>query len=81
MSKVPGDTGPAYPFYSPMALVTVCTASYNKRAANFDTYENTFLLASTIVGDHDVIEEFIVAEIWPKSAGWQPASFIHLTVD
>jgi hypothetical protein len=39
------------------------------------------LLASTIVGGRDVIEEFVAADIWPISAGWQPASMIHLTVD
>jgi hypothetical protein len=29
----------------------------------------------------DVIEEFIAAEVWPISAGWQPASIISLTMD
>jgi hypothetical protein len=82
MSKVPGYTGPAYPFYSPMASVTaVCTASYNKRVADFESYENAFLLASTIIDGRDVIEEFVAADIWPISAGWQPASMIHLTMD
>jgi hypothetical protein len=82
MSKVPGYTSPAHPFSSPMAPVTaVCTASYNKRTADFESCENTFLLASTIIGGRDVIEEFVAADIWPISAGWQPASMIHLTMD
>jgi hypothetical protein len=51
-----------------MAPVTVvCTASYNKRVADFETYENAFLLAGTIVGGRDVIEEFVAAKIWPIS--------------
>jgi hypothetical protein len=65
-----------------MALVTaVCIASYNKRTADFESCENTFLPASTIIGGRDVIEEFVAADIWPISAGWQPASMIHLTMD
>jgi uncharacterized protein YktA (UPF0223 family) len=43
--------------------------------------KKAFLLASTIIGGRDVIEEFVAADIWPISAGWQPASMIHLTVD
>jgi hypothetical protein len=59
----------------------VCTALYNKRAADFESCENAFLLASTIIGSCDVIEEFFADDIWPFSAGWQPASMIRLTVD
>jgi hypothetical protein len=82
MSKVPGYTGPAYPFCLPMLPVTaVCTASYDKYATGFESCENAFLLANTIIGGRDVIEEFVPADIWPISAGWQPASMIHLTVD
>jgi hypothetical protein len=65
-----------------MALVTaVCTASYNKSAADFETCENAFLLANTIVGGRDVIEEFFCCRNLAISVGWQPASIIHLTVD
>jgi hypothetical protein len=39
------------------------------------------LLASTVIGGRDVIEEFVAADIWPISAGWQPASMTHHTVD
>jgi hypothetical protein len=59
----------------------VCTALYNKCAADFESCENTFLLASTIIGSRDVIEEFVADDIWPFSAGRQPASMTHLTVD
>jgi hypothetical protein len=31
-----------------------------------------FDLASTIVGGHDLIEEFVAANIWPISHGWAP---------
>jgi hypothetical protein len=57
MYKVSGYTGPAYPFYSPMAPVTtVCTALYNNRTIGFKSCENAFFLVSTIIGGHDVIE-------------------------
>jgi hypothetical protein len=73
MSDVPSYTGPAHPFSSPMAPVTaVCIASYDKRAADFESYENAFLLASTIIGGRDVIEEFVVADIWPISTDGSP---------
>jgi hypothetical protein len=62
-------------------VTAVCTAPYNKRATDFETCENAFLLASTIVRSRIVIEEFVAAEIWPISAAWQPSSIIHLTVD
>jgi hypothetical protein len=50
MSKIPGYTGPAYPFYSTIEVVTAtCTAPYNHRAIGFKNYENAFFLASTIL--------------------------------
>jgi hypothetical protein len=39
------------------------------------------VLASTIIGGRDVIKEFVAADIWRISAGWQPASMIHHNVD
>jgi hypothetical protein len=63
MSKIPGYTGPAYPLYSPIEVVTAtCTAPYNHRAIGFRKCESAFHLASTILGGHDIIEEFIAAE-------------------
>jgi hypothetical protein len=36
MSKIPSYTGPAYPLYSPIEVVTAtCIASYNHRAIGF----------------------------------------------
>jgi hypothetical protein len=82
MSKVSGYTGPAYPFYSPMASLTaICTASYNNRTIGFKNYGNAFFLASTILGGRDAIEGFVAAEVWPISDGWQPANIIFLDVD
>jgi hypothetical protein len=70
MSKVSGYTGPAYPFYSPMAPVTVvCTTSYNSRTLGLKSYENAFFLANTILGGRDAIEEFFAARVWPLSDG------------
>jgi hypothetical protein len=64
MSKISGYTGPAYPLCSPIEAVTAtCTAPYNHRAVRFRNCESAFHLADTILGGHDVIEEFIAAEI------------------
>jgi hypothetical protein len=82
MSKISGYTGPAYPFYSPMELVTAtCTALYNNRTVGFKNCENAFFFASTILGGRDAIEEFVAAEIWPISDGWKPANIVLLDVD
>jgi hypothetical protein len=62
MSKVPDYSGPAYPLYLLMAPVTVVsTATFNRRAFGFKSYENDFFLASTILGGCDVLEEFVAA--------------------
>jgi hypothetical protein len=37
--------------------------------------------ASTILGGRNVIEQFIVAGVWPISDGWQPPSTVFLDVD
>jgi hypothetical protein len=73
MSKIPGYTGPAYPLYSPIEVVTTTyTASYNHRAIGFKSCENAFFLASTILGGRDVIEEFVTVGVWSTSHGWAP---------
>jgi hypothetical protein len=77
MSKIPSYTGPSYPLYSPIEAVTAtCTAPYNHRAVGFMNCENAFFLANTILGGHDVIEEFVAAEIWPISYGWAPLKLL-----
>jgi hypothetical protein len=82
MSKILGYTGPAYPLYSHVEAVTAtCTASYNHRAIGFKTCENAFFLTSTIFGGRDVIEEFVAAEIWPISHGWDPTEIVNFNVN
>jgi hypothetical protein len=82
MSKIPGYTGPAYPLCSPIeALTTTCTAPYNHRAVGFRNCESAFHLAGTILGGRDVIEEFIVAEIWSISYGWSPTEIVSFNVN
>jgi hypothetical protein len=82
MPKVSSYTGPAYPFYSPMAPVTaISTTSYNGRALGFKSCENSFFLASTILGGHDAIEEFVAAQVWLLSDGWKPSDVVFLDVD
>jgi hypothetical protein len=64
MSAVPGYEGPSHPFSSPIeALSAISTASYNHRAAGIRNCESSFHLASTIVGGHDIIEEFTATQI------------------
>jgi uncharacterized protein YktA (UPF0223 family) len=82
MSKIPGYTGPAYPFYSPIEAVTAtCTAPYNHRAIGFKNCENAFFLASTILGGRDIIEESIAAGVWPISHGWAPTDIVTFNVN
>jgi hypothetical protein len=82
MSKIPGYTGPAYPLYSPIEAVTAtCTAPYNHRAIGFRNCESAFFLASTILGGHDVVEEFVAAETWPISHGWAPTEIVTFNVN
>jgi uncharacterized protein YktA (UPF0223 family) len=80
MSKIPGYTGPVYPLCSPIEPVTAtCTALYNHWAVGFS--ENAFFLARTILGGHDVIEEFVAAGVWPISNGWAPTRIVPLSID
>jgi hypothetical protein len=73
MSKIPGYTGPAYPLYSPIEVVTAtCIAPYNHRTVGFKNCESAFHLASTILGARDVIEEFVATRdladfLWVES--------------
>jgi hypothetical protein len=43
--------------------------------------ENAFHLASTILGGHDIVEEFVSARIWPISHGWAPNEIVHFNVN
>jgi uncharacterized protein YktA (UPF0223 family) len=82
MSKILGYTGPAYPLYSPIEAVTAtCTAPYNHRAVGFRNCENAFFLACMILGGHNVVEEFVVAETWPISHGWAPTEIVTFNVN
>jgi hypothetical protein len=82
MSAISGYEGPANPFSTPIeALTAVSTASYNHRAIGIRNCENMFHLASTIVGDHDLIEEFVAANIWPISHGWAPREIVSFNVN
>jgi hypothetical protein len=40
-----------------------------------------FTLPSTIVGGRDLIEEFVVANIWPISHGWAPIEIVSFNVN
>jgi hypothetical protein len=82
MSKIPDYTGPTYPLYSPIEVVTAtCTAPYNHQAIGFRNCESAFHLASTILGGRDVIEEFVAAETWPISHGWVPTEIVAFNVN
>jgi hypothetical protein len=73
MSAIPDYNGSANSFSTPTeALIAISTTSYNHRAVSIRNCENMFHLGSTIVGGHDLIEEFIAANVWPISHGWPP---------
>jgi hypothetical protein len=82
MSKILGYNGPAHPLCSPIeALTATYTTPYNHRAAGFRNFENTFLLASTILGACDIIEKYTGAKIWPISHGWAPTEIVTYNVN
>jgi hypothetical protein len=81
MSAIPGYEGPTHPLSSPIeALTAVCTADYNHQAVGIRSCENAYHLASTILGGRDIIEEFVVARIWPISYGWAPTEVVNFNV-
>jgi hypothetical protein len=43
--------------------------------------ESAFHLSSTILGGHDIIEEFVAARIWPISSGWGPIEIVYFNVN
>jgi hypothetical protein len=82
MYTVPDYRGPAHPFSTPIeALSSICTASYNHRAAGIRNCESAFHLVSTILGGRDIIEEFTAAQVWTISYGWAPAVIVNFNVN
>jgi hypothetical protein len=59
----------------------VNTAEFNHRAVGIRNCESAFHLASTILGGRDIIEEFVVARIWPISSGWAPTEIVYFNVN
>jgi hypothetical protein len=47
----------------------ICTAMFNRKTPDFMIAENRFGFACRILGGHDVLEEFIAAQIWPIAHG------------
>jgi hypothetical protein len=64
---------------APLAAVNV--AKFNQRALGIRSCENAFHLASTILGGRDIIEEFVVARVWPISSGWFPTELLYFNVN
>jgi hypothetical protein len=82
MSTISGYEGPTHPLSSPIeALTAVNTADYNHRAVGIRSCENALHLASTILGGHDIIEEFVAARIWPIFYGWAPTQIVNFNVN
>jgi hypothetical protein len=82
MSKIPGYEGPSFPLFSPITeLTATCTAPYNHHAVGFRNCESAFHLASKILGGRDIIEEFVAANIWPISYGWDLTEILFFNVN
>jgi hypothetical protein len=82
MSRIPVYEGPAHPMSCPIeALTAVNTAEFNHRAVGIRSCENSFHLASTILGGRDIVEEFVAAQIWPISYGWAPSKIVQFNVN
>jgi hypothetical protein len=82
MSKILDYEGPAFPLCSPIGELTATyCAPYNHRAVGFRNCESAFHLAGIILGGHDIIEEFVAANIWPISYGWAPTEIVTFNVN
>jgi uncharacterized protein YktA (UPF0223 family) len=82
MSKITDYEGPAFPLSSLIEeIISTCTAPYNHRAVGFRNCESVFHLAGTILGGRDIIEEFVVANIWSISYGWAPTEIVAFNVN
>jgi hypothetical protein len=82
ISTISGYERPAHPLSTPIgALTTVNTAKYNHWEVGIRSCENAFHLASTILGGHDIVEEFVAARIWPISYDWAPNKIAHFNVN
>ena len=46
--------------------------TYNKRSPDFKSYLDAFKVACRVCGGRDIVEEYLVAKVWPLSAGWAP---------
>jgi hypothetical protein len=64
---------------APLAAVNV--GKYNQRALGIRSCESAFHLASTILGGHDIIEEFVAVWVWPISNGWSPVELVYYNVN
>jgi hypothetical protein len=82
MSTILGYEGPARPLSCSIeALTAVNTTEFNHRAVGIRSCESAFHLTSTILGGHDIVEEFIAAQIWPISYGWAPNKIVHFNIN
>jgi hypothetical protein len=82
MSKIPDYEGPAFPLSSPIEeLTATSTAPYNHCAVGFRNCESAFHLAGIILGGRDIVEQFVVANIWSISYGWAPSEIVTFNVN
>jgi hypothetical protein len=61
----------SYPLASKVLPVEhISQADFRRSGAGYKDCVEAFGLAAGLIGGRDLIEEFICANIWPLSAGW-----------
>ena len=69
-------TDVSYPLASKVLSVEhISQADFRRSGIGYKDYLDAFASAAGLIGGRDLIEEFICANIWPLSAGWDPNPF------
>lgn len=64
-----------YSFYNSLGPMDITTAPLFFKSGAVKDCENAYVLASSSITGQDLVEEFLVANIWPLSDGWGQRRF------
>ena len=71
----------SYPLASKVLPVEhISQADFRRSGAGYKDCVEAFRMAAGLIGGRDLIEEFICANIWPLSAGWDPNPLARVKV-
>lgn len=80
MANTSGINRSFYPFYSPLGPMDISTTPPFSRIVAVKECENVFFLASRSITGWDLVDEFVAANIWPLSKGWELKEIIRKTI-